>query len=164
MSSTAEAARRLNLIRRVQGVAVLPLSKATGIPRVTLSRFLNGQGDMAFSRVLVLANELQAPASWLDDLPIDPPTHAPSILTWYTEDENGCWLWTGRVNKSTGYGEQANDLAHRLFYESLVGEIPAGLELDHLCRVHRCVNPSHLEAVTHRVNVLRGVAARRVAA
>lgn len=49
--------------------------------------------------------------------------------------------------------------AHRLSYELFVGPIPDGYELDHLCRNRGCVNPAHLEAVTHRVNVLRGLAA-----
>lgn len=47
-------------------------------------------------------------------------------------------------------------LVHRLAYAWLVGQIPAGLTLDHLCRNTVCVNPLHLEPVTHRVNVLRG--------
>jgi hypothetical protein len=46
--------------------------------------------------------------------------------------------------------------AHRWSYEALVGPIPPGLEIDHLCRVRNCVNPSHLEPVTKAVNILRG--------
>jgi hypothetical protein len=49
-------------------------------------------------------------------------------------------------------------LAHRVIYEYLVGPIPDGLSIDHLCRVRHCVNPAHLEPVTHRENVLRGQA------
>jgi hypothetical protein len=48
--------------------------------------------------------------------------------------------------------------AHRFAYENLVGEIPDGLALDHLCRNPRCVNPDHLEPVTHAENVRRGYA------
>lgn len=70
-----------------------------------------------------------------------------------------CWLWVGTVG-SNGYGylrHQGKDrLGHRLAYELLVGPIPEGLELDHLCRNRRCVRPDHLEAVTHQVNVRRG--------
>jgi HNH endonuclease len=71
-----------------------------------------------------------------------------------------CWLWTACLN-SAGYGEFCDRrcrsrLAHRVAYELLVGPIPAGLTLDHLCRVHNCINPAHLEAVTMRVNGLRG--------
>ena len=72
------------------------------------------------------------------------------------EPMSGCWLWTGYVSPS-GYGVIGDQLAHRLFYESLVGVVPDGLELDHLCRVTCCVNPSHLEPVTHRENMLRGI-------
>lgn len=81
---------------------------------------------------------------------------------WRRVDKNGdggCWLWTG-AKTSNGYGYLNTDggrrLAHRFSYESLVGPIPAGLQLDHLCRVRHCVNPTHLEPVTQRENVLRG--------
>lgn len=47
--------------------------------------------------------------------------------------------------------------AHRISYEMLIGPIPSGLQLDHLCRVRHCVNPQHLEPVTNRVNSLRGI-------
>ncbi len=50
--------------------------------------------------------------------------------------------------------------AHRFAYESLVGPVPAGLELDHLCRVKGCVNPEHLEVVTRGENVRRAMEAR----
>lgn len=70
----------------------------------------------------------------------------------------GCWLFVG-ANDSDGYGSFKFDRverAHRGAYRRLVGEIPAGLQLDHLCRVRCCVNPAHLEAVTSRENTLRG--------
>jgi hypothetical protein len=77
-------------------------------------------------------------------------------------DEDGCWLWTGAVN-SAGYGviglgrkDQGNGYVHRVAYEHFVGPIPAGLVIDHLCRNPRCCEPSHLEPVTNRTNVLRG--------
>lgn len=70
-----------------------------------------------------------------------------------------CWEWSGA--KTKGYGHLSHRgrqvYAHRLVYELLVGPIPAGLEIDHLCRNPPCVNPSHLEPVTHRENLLRGV-------
>jgi hypothetical protein len=73
-----------------------------------------------------------------------------------------CWIWQGPVNGG-GYGIYCSETlvrshtrAHRLMYELLVGPIPDGLTLDHLCRVRRCVNPSHLEPVTIRENSLRG--------
>lgn len=48
-------------------------------------------------------------------------------------------------------------LAHIVSYEQMLGDVPLGRELDHLCRVRKCVNPFHLEAVPHRLNTLRGV-------
>ena len=77
-----------------------------------------------------------------------------------------CWLWQGAPN-SEGYGflwaggrKGTNHLVHRISYEIHKGPIPDGydIHLDHLCRVRMCVNPSHLEAVTGRVNTLRGTA------
>lgn len=70
----------------------------------------------------------------------------------------GCWLWTGAV--AGDYGQICVDghriKAHVFAYEREFGAVPDGLELDHLCRVTVCVNPAHLEAVTHRENMLRG--------
>lgn len=75
-----------------------------------------------------------------------------------------CWLWTDALD-GCGYGRMAMGSrttttyrvsAHRYAYELLVGDIPEGLELDHLCRVRHCVNPDHLEPVTHLVNIMRG--------
>jgi hypothetical protein len=82
--------------------------------------------------------------------------------TWMDQvDASGdCWLWTGPIAPN-GYGSTTVDnrtrIAHRAVYEKMVGPIPAGLELDHLCRVRHCVNPDHLEPVTRSVNLLRGV-------
>ena len=71
-----------------------------------------------------------------------------------------CWLWRGSFY-GNGYGRLGHGpdvlLAHRVSYELHVGPIPDGLTIDHLCRVPACVNPAHLEAVTFRENVLRGV-------
>lgn len=70
-----------------------------------------------------------------------------------------CWLWTA-YKSNGGYGRIKISgrmvPAHRVAYELLVGPIPAGLEIDHLCRVRNCVNPDHLEPVTRAVNTLRG--------
>ncbi len=69
-----------------------------------------------------------------------------------------CWLWLASRDR-TGYARFVmsgkRTLVHRFAYEALVGPIPEGLELDHLCRVRHCVNPAHLEPVTPKVNVLR---------
>jgi hypothetical protein len=74
-------------------------------------------------------------------------------------DANGCWLWTGYLTPD-GYGrfqlDRSSRVAHRVGYEIYVGPISEGLELDHLCRVRHCVNPEHLEAVTHDENLRRG--------
>jgi len=73
---------------------------------------------------------------------------------------DGCWLWTGYINPN-GYAMFGRRWAHRVAYEFFVGPIPEGLELDHLCRVPACVNPAHLEAVTHRENMRRAPATNR---
>lgn len=82
-------------------------------------------------------------------------------------DVSECWLWTAQKN-SYGYGRFSvagrHRLAHRLSYEMLIGEVPPGLDLDHLCRVRDCVNPWHLEPVTRTVNILRGAAPAIVSA
>lgn len=72
------------------------------------------------------------------------------------EPEMHCWLWQ-RSKLTAGYGQVGRGIpAHRVVYEELVGPIPEGLQLDHLCRVRACVNPGHLEPVTRRENLLRG--------
>ena len=69
--------------------------------------------------------------------------------------EGGCWLWTAGQN-GTGYGRFDKSVAHRFSYTLLVGPVPEGLDLDHLCRVRHCVNPAHLEPVTRSENLRRG--------
>ncbi len=77
------------------------------------------------------------------------------------EPNSGCWLWlAATVNDYGTFGRGRSGLgnvrAHRFTYETLVGPIPNGLELDHLCRTPRCCNPLHLEPVTHTENLRRG--------
>lgn len=76
-------------------------------------------------------------------------------------DGSGCWLWVGRIDRD-GYGEYSVNRhwrrAHRVAWQTLVGPIPDGLVIDHLCRVRRCVNPAHLEPVTNSENIRRGMA------
>ena len=71
----------------------------------------------------------------------------------------GCWIWQGGLS-GKGYGRVRIDGkvigAHVFVYETLVGKVPSGLELDHLCRVRQCVNPEHLEAVPPKENYRRG--------
>jgi hypothetical protein len=74
-------------------------------------------------------------------------------------DLGPCWLWTGH-HSTRGYGyfwgNGKEIIAARFAYESEYGKVPEGLELDHLCKTPPCIRPSHLEPVTHKVNVLRG--------
>lgn len=76
------------------------------------------------------------------------------------EPNSGCWLWTASCffngYGQTSFGGRTGIRAHRVIYELLVGPIPTGLDLDHLCRVRCCVNPAHLEPVTRSVNLQRG--------
>ncbi|WP_443035064.1 HNH endonuclease signature motif containing protein [Streptomyces sp. BE133] len=76
-----------------------------------------------------------------------------------------CWHWKGNLNQG-GYGyisikdaeRWRTVLTHRLAYTIFMGEVPSGLDLDHLCRNRRCWNPWHLEPVTRLINVRRGIA------
>lgn len=68
---------------------------------------------------------------------------------------DGCWEWTASRFRN-GYGQFNSQLAHRVIYKELVGPIPEGLDLDHLCRNRACVRPDHLEPVTRRENLIRG--------
>jgi len=83
------------------------------------------------------------------------PSHAPEL--------GACWLWTGPIHR-LGYGRFSwrrpglvaqQGGSHQWAYEQIVGAVPPGLELDHLCRVRNCVNPAHLEPVTRKVNMSR---------
>lgn len=75
-----------------------------------------------------------------------------------------CWMWIGGFS-GEGYGSCTFDgtthAAHRLAYELLVGPIPEGLYIDHLCRTRGCVNPRHMQPVTNAENIRRGIAADR---
>ncbi len=80
------------------------------------------------------------------------PLHRPEL--------GACWVWTAEIVHN-GYGRfmlrrRAGRIkAHKWAYQKLVGPVPVGLELDHLCRNPPCVNPAHLEPVTRRENLLR---------
>lgn len=82
----------------------------------------------------------------------------------YKVNKNGCWIWQGPLNDRKLYGYAGTEYkngrkltirAHNLFYETYIGKIPEGLELDHTCKHGLCVNPEHLEPVTRKENVWR---------
>lgn len=86
-----------------------------------------------------------------------------STENFYNDDP--CWEWTGHINDA-GYGTlrvRRHPLprqvfrAHRIVYEHFVDIIPDGMYCDHLCRVRHCVNPAHIEIVTHQENDRRGL-------
>ena len=81
-------------------------------------------------------------------------------------DLGPCWVHDAPITEQTRYAvfyltSRTRIYAHRFAYELLVGQVPEDLELDHLCRNRSCVNPSHLEPVTHQENVRRGRNAQR---
>ena len=83
------------------------------------------------------------------DLPFEERLAANVVITGF------CWLWVG-PNDGRGYGKVVRSKrAHVWVYENLVGPVPDGLELDHLCRIKACCNPDHVEPVTHRENMRR---------
>ena len=87
------------------------------------------------------------------------PTDPMSRFLRNTQKTDGCWLWTGylsRENRGVVNLKTGKVFAYRLGYELLVGPIPEGLTLDHLCVNPQCVNPDHLEPVPAGVNALRG--------
>lgn len=81
------------------------------------------------------------------------------------DEATGCWVWQLGRDRD-GYGlkwtPSGTRGAHRVYYGRLVGPIPEGLQLDHLCRVRHCVNPVHLEVVTNQENSQRGLKGRLV--
>lgn len=82
------------------------------------------------------------------------------IMTRVVRTASGCWVCQLKPNYSGYIRIKDGDRlvrAHRVIYEHHKGPVPAGLELDHLCRVRACCNPDHLEAVTHAENMRRGV-------
>jgi hypothetical protein len=95
----------------------------------------------------------------ITDLPLD------CQIKIYQEPTSGCWIWMGSIGPH-GYARKRHPKPnptgnvygnfHKRLYEITVGPVPDGLELDHVCRVRSCVNPNHLEPVTHAENMRRG--------
>lgn len=93
--------------------------------------------------------------------PTDTAQAKAEMSNYVVNKSTGCWNWTGYIEKE-GYGqvwlksEHGTRRPHRIEYENKYGPIPSGMVLDHLCRNRSCVNPEHLEIVSHRENILRG--------
>lgn len=77
-----------------------------------------------------------------------------TFASFVTIDDDGCHVWTGSIN-NMGYGLYRDEYAHRVAVRR-DGRDPTGMQVDHLCRNRRCVNPSHLDVVDGRTNMLRG--------
>lgn len=94
-------------------------------------------------------------------MPLTIDALSPRLRAKFVVDGSGCWLWQAALD-TYGYGQVwyggHMKRAHRVVYGQLIGPIPDGLQIDHLCRVRRCVNPQHMEPVPQRVNILRGTA------
>lgn len=93
-----------------------------------------------------------------DELQALPPTLRTKV---WPNEVTGCWEWIG-ARDDRGYGNVKAQghvrKAHVVVYEHFNGPVPPGRELDHRCRVPWCVNPAHMEAVSHAENVRRGAA------
>lgn len=98
--------------------------------------------------------------TWVGDWPELKLSASPKMLTRFTSkvdrrNSEQCWLWTASRDRD-GYGRfQLGDRcqkAHRVSYSLFKGAIPAGMEIDHLCHTHACVNPAHLRVTTRKQN------------
>jgi hypothetical protein len=120
-------------------------------------------GDRAASFTVITAERFPARTAMLAHVPDPREAQVDLDHRFWAKVAKGsemeCWPWTAAKNPE-GYGNFKLGgvvvRAHRVAYELAAGAIPAGLEIDHLCRNPSCVNPNHLEAVTHDVNLLRG--------
>ena len=143
--------------RYTAGETQVAISQTTGVPQPTISQMVRGVG-----RWRDLPAVLPPPKPPRPRLEPKPRPTLDDRLWRRIDigDPAACWEWTGG-RSSAGYGYITaggrKQPVHRVVYELLVGPIPEGLALDHLCRNVRCVNPDHLEPVTWRENVRRGL-------
>jgi len=120
-------------------------------------------------RMTVEIDDPRLPQRFWDKVQIDS-----TVVVVAGKEYTGCWMWTAANKGNVSLDDEGNDYgafgtgnllgtgsAYRCSYENLVGPVPEGLELDHLCRRHPCVNPAHLEPVTRKVNMERGAEANR---
>lgn len=126
---------------------VYAAGEAIGASHATIRKYIQ-EGVLTHYRTGGRARAYRVDPAELDRIP-RPKRFWDQVI----ESDGGCWLWSGRQHK--GYGMHNSKLAHRVAYEAVVGPIPNGLELDHLCVTPLCVNPDHLEPVTRLVNMRR---------
>ena len=113
---------------------------------------------------MAIANGTTLHPSALDGY--DLPDRLRARLLRFARVDGECWRWVGGTRIRNGYiqvrhGSGPKQLAHRLVYAHAVAPIPAGMQVDHLCRVTDCCRPDHLEVVTAQENIRRRDAARR---
>jgi hypothetical protein len=99
------------------------------------------------------------PATRTNSSSVEPWVYEARLLRRSEVDERGCWIWLGPSNPA-GYGSTIRAwhkgwLPHRLAFTVMVRPIPDGMQIDHLCRTRKCINPAHLEAVTQLENLRR---------
>lgn len=132
---------------QVRGLCWCGCGEQTPIARVTRSE----RGDVRGQPIRYIAGHYQRTQIRRSAVEV--------VLDHLELDGSGCWVFKGPLRE--GYG-RVRDMsrhsvqAHRVMYEACVGQIPAGLHLDHLCRNRACVNPAHMELVTNRENLRRG--------
>lgn len=91
----------------------------------------------------------------LDKIPYTKFDKDESRVRYIVDENTGCWNWQLYLDEN-GYPKDRSKYAYKVIYERLYGAVPKGLELDHLCKNRKCVNPNHLELVTHLENIRRG--------
>lgn len=156
---------KLVLMRARTGRTRIPSARIAQLLALgrTVGQIVSALG-VSESTVRAVQDELASSASGIESFLIGFP---PALLLRFhdrviSEPASGfdepCWTWTGNT-KPDGYGlinlAGRQRSVHRVSYEATVGAVPDGLELDHLCRNTRCVNPAHLEPVTHDENMRR---------